>query len=102
MSGQPKVGSCTSRSSWWQASEPPSSEDLDPYLRSNARPGTTPWFAKSLFCASFLLFGVVVWPGPRASLAQPQIAQLRDLHDEIPTREEHWSHDPEGSYATGR
>ncbi len=33
------------------------------------------------------------------SLTEPQIARLRDLHDEIPTREGHWGHDLEGSYA---
>lgn len=33
------------------------------------------------------------------SLTEPQIAQLRELHDEIPTREGHWCHDLEGSYA---
>ncbi len=32
-------------------------------------------------------------------LTEPQIAQLRDLHEEIPTRAEHWCHDLEGSYA---
>ncbi|MDQ2845698.1 MAG: DUF4111 domain-containing protein [Actinomycetota bacterium] len=33
------------------------------------------------------------------SLTEPQIAQLRELHDEVPTREGHWCHDIEGSYA---
>jgi hypothetical protein len=33
------------------------------------------------------------------SLSEPQIARLRELHDEIPTREGHWCHDLEGSYA---
>lgn len=33
------------------------------------------------------------------SLTKPQIAQLRDLHDVIPTREGHWWHHLEGSYA---
>jgi hypothetical protein len=33
------------------------------------------------------------------ALTGPQIAELRDLHDEIPTREGHWCHDLEGSYA---
>lgn len=32
-------------------------------------------------------------------LSEPQIAQLRNLHDEIPNRAEHWCHDLEGSYA---
>lgn len=35
----------------------------------------------------------------RGSLTEPQIAQLRELHDEIPTREGHWCHGLEGSYA---
>lgn len=35
----------------------------------------------------------------RDSLTEPQIAQLGNLHDEIPTREGHWCHDLEGSYA---
>jgi hypothetical protein len=35
----------------------------------------------------------------RGPLTEPQIAQLRELHDEIPTREGHWCHDLEGSYA---
>jgi hypothetical protein len=34
----------------------------------------------------------------RGSLTEPQIGQLRELHDEIPTREGHWCHDLEGSY----
>jgi len=33
------------------------------------------------------------------ALTEPQIAQLHELHDEIPTREGHWCHDLEGSYA---
>ncbi|MGB3686430.1 MAG: hypothetical protein WA991_11470 [Ornithinimicrobium sp.] len=33
------------------------------------------------------------------ALTKPQIAELRALHDEIPTREGHWCHDIEGSYA---
>jgi hypothetical protein len=33
------------------------------------------------------------------SLTEPEISQLRNLHDEIPTREGHWCHDLEGSYA---
>lgn len=32
-------------------------------------------------------------------LTHAQISQLRKLHDEIPTREGHWCHDLEGSYA---
>jgi len=32
-------------------------------------------------------------------MTEPQIAGLRELHDEIPTREAHWCHDIEGSYA---
>ncbi len=32
-------------------------------------------------------------------LTQRQIAELRGLHDEIPTRNGHWCHDIEGSYA---
>jgi Domain of unknown function (DUF4111) len=35
----------------------------------------------------------------RRALTEPQISQLRLLHDEIPTREGHWPHDLEGSYA---
>lgn len=35
----------------------------------------------------------------RAPLTEPQIARLRELHDEIPTREGHWCHGLEGSYA---
>ena len=35
----------------------------------------------------------------RGSLTDLQIAQLRKLHDDIPTREGHWCHDLEGSYA---
>jgi hypothetical protein len=35
----------------------------------------------------------------RGSLTEPQLAQLREIHDEIPTREGHWCHDFEGSYA---
>ncbi len=35
----------------------------------------------------------------RGSLTKPQIAQLRQLHAEVPTREGHWCHDLEGSYA---
>ena len=35
----------------------------------------------------------------RGSLTEPQIDQLRKLHDEIPTRDRHWCHDIEGSYA---
>ncbi len=37
----------------------------------------------------------------RGSLTDLQIAQLRKLHDDIPTREGHWCHDLEGSYAPG-
>ena len=33
------------------------------------------------------------------SLTKPEISQLRNLHDEIPTREGHWCHDLEGPYA---
>ena len=33
----------------------------------------------------------------RGSLTDLQIAQLRKLHDDIPTREGHWCHDLEGS-----
>lgn len=33
------------------------------------------------------------------SLTERQIAQLRKLHDQIPTREGHWCQDLEGSYA---
>ncbi|NYJ07589.1 aminoglycoside adenylyltransferase domain-containing protein [Petropleomorpha daqingensis] len=33
------------------------------------------------------------------ALTEPQIARLRELHDEIPTRDGHWCHDLEGSYA---
>jgi Domain of unknown function (DUF4111) len=32
-------------------------------------------------------------------LTEPQIRQLKELHDEIPTRDGHWCHDLEGSYA---
>lgn len=32
-------------------------------------------------------------------LTESQIAQLRELHDEIPRRDGHWCHDLEGSYA---
>jgi hypothetical protein len=39
---------------------------------------------------------LVATEGP---LTGPQIEQLRALHDEIPTREGHWCHDLEGSYA---
>ena len=39
---------------------------------------------------------LVTTDGP---LTAPQIAQLRELHDEIPTRDGHWCHDLEGSYA---
>jgi hypothetical protein len=35
----------------------------------------------------------------RGSLTDPQLAQLRALHDEIPTRDEPWCRDLEGSYA---
>jgi hypothetical protein len=35
----------------------------------------------------------------RGSLTEPQISRLRDLHEEIPTRDGHWPHDLEGSYA---
>ncbi|WP_051441530.1 aminoglycoside adenylyltransferase domain-containing protein [Arthrobacter sp. H14] len=35
----------------------------------------------------------------RGSLSEPQITQLRKLHDEIPTREGRWCQDLEGSYA---
>ena len=34
-----------------------------------------------------------------APLTEAQVAALRRLHDEIPTREGHWPHDIEGSYA---
>jgi hypothetical protein len=34
-----------------------------------------------------------------APLTEEQVAELRRLHDEIPTREGHWPHDIEGSYA---
>ena len=33
------------------------------------------------------------------SLTEQQVAALREVHDEIPTREGHWPHDIEGSYA---
>ncbi|MEJ7796473.1 MAG: aminoglycoside adenylyltransferase domain-containing protein [Nocardioides sp.] len=33
------------------------------------------------------------------SLTEHQVVGLRELHDEIPMREDHWSHDLEGSYA---
>jgi hypothetical protein len=32
-------------------------------------------------------------------LTEPQIEQLKELHDDIPTRDGHWCHDLEGSYA---
>ena len=35
----------------------------------------------------------------RRTLTEQQVTQLRHLHDEIPTREGHWPHDLEGSYA---
>src|SRR5687767_6292745 len=35
----------------------------------------------------------------RGPLTEGQVAALRDVHDEIPTRSDHWSHDLEGSYA---
>ncbi len=35
----------------------------------------------------------------RGSLTDPQLAELRALHDEIPTRDGRWCHDLEGSYA---
>jgi hypothetical protein len=35
----------------------------------------------------------------REPLSEPQITELRRLHDEIPTRDGHWCHDLEGSYA---
>lgn len=35
----------------------------------------------------------------RGPLTEPQVTELRVLHDEIPTRKEHWCHDIEGSYA---
>jgi hypothetical protein len=35
----------------------------------------------------------------RGPLRDEQVRQLRELHDEIPTREGHWPHDIEGSYA---
>lgn len=35
----------------------------------------------------------------RGPLTEPQIAELRKLHDEIPTQVGHWRHDIEGSYA---
>ena len=38
------------------------------------------------------------WP-PAAGPRPAQIADLRALHDEIPTRQGHWCHDIEGSYA---
>ena len=34
-----------------------------------------------------------------APLTKEQVAALRRIHDEIPTREGHWPHDIEGSYA---
>ena len=34
-----------------------------------------------------------------APLTEEQVAALRGIHDEIPTREGHWPHDIEGSYA---
>ena len=34
-----------------------------------------------------------------APLTEEQVAALRSIHDEIPTREGHWPHDIEGSYA---
>ena len=33
------------------------------------------------------------------TLTEEQLAALRSIHDEIPTREGHWPHDLEGSYA---
>ena len=33
------------------------------------------------------------------ALTDGQVASLRELHDEIPTRDGHWPHDIEGSYA---
>jgi hypothetical protein len=35
----------------------------------------------------------------RRTLTEQQVAELRALHDEIPTRDGHWPHDLEGSYA---
>jgi hypothetical protein len=35
----------------------------------------------------------------RESLSEAQVTELRRLHDEIPTRDGHWCHDLEGSYA---
>jgi predicted nucleotidyltransferase len=35
----------------------------------------------------------------RHGLTEQQIAELRRLHDELPTRDGHWPHDLEGSYA---
>jgi len=35
----------------------------------------------------------------RSALTEGQVAALRELHDEIPTRTGHWPHDIEGSYA---
>ena len=35
----------------------------------------------------------------RDSLTDQQIVELRGLHDQIPTRDGHWPHDLEGSYA---
>ena len=34
-----------------------------------------------------------------APLTKEQVAALRRIHDDIPTREGHWPHDIEGSYA---
>ena len=35
----------------------------------------------------------------RRPLTDEQVAALREVHDEIPTRDGHWPHDIEGSYA---
>ena len=53
-SGQAKVASDTSRSSRWAASEPPSSEDLDPYPGTDAPTTATPLFVKSRITADRL------------------------------------------------
>jgi hypothetical protein len=37
--------------------------------------------------------------GTHAHVSDEQVAELRVLHDEIPTRPDHWPHDLEGSYA---
>ncbi|MEO6512006.1 MAG: aminoglycoside adenylyltransferase domain-containing protein [Nocardioides sp.] len=37
--------------------------------------------------------------GTHRPLTDAQVAALREIHDEIPTRDGHWPHDIEGSYA---